>query len=559
MRRPGMMLAAILATTGCNGGVQSPATEWDLFLNGFVEEALRARPSLAVWAGRHEYDGQLPEWNRAAIMAEIERLERARTEALAFPEASLDPERRYRRDYLIARIDHDLFWLRDARWPFRNPLFYNFPPLGMGGIDPNVYLMRDYAPLAERMAAYIRYAREIPRATAEIRANIETPMPRTYADLGAEMFGGFAVFFRESVPEVFVDVADTAFGEATAAAAEAMQELAEWFDEQRADATDEFALGEDLFRRMLMMTELVDTPLSEIEAAGRRELASHKEALRDACAAFAPMLSVVDCMARAHANKPADGPLSAAARQLEELRAVLAESDLVTVPDAEDPRVMESPPYARRSPAQIDVPGPFEPGSIATYYVSPPDPAWSEADQLAFVRSEPLLLIISAHEVWPGHVLQFLHLSRVADPLTKVFPSYASVEGWGTYVEEMLWEAGLREGDPEVRIAALVGALVRDVRLLCAIGLHTGNMGLDECESMFHEEAFLDPMTARQEAVRATFDPAYMNYALGRLLIRNLRDEWADSRGGRDAWKSFHDQFLSYGAPPIPLVRARMR
>jgi hypothetical protein len=27
---------------------------------------------------------------------------------------------------------------------------------------------------------------------------------------------------------------------------------------------------------------------------------------------------------------------------------------------------------------------------------------------------------------------------------------------------------------------------------------------------------------------------------------------------GRKAWKAFHDAFLSYGGPPIPLVRKAM-
>jgi hypothetical protein len=563
MRRTGVVrvvvsLALAVPVAGCADGGGSAATAWDTFLEAFVEDALRARPSLAVWAGRHEYDGQLPDWSRTGIMAEIDRLERARAGALAFSDASLDQGRRNQRDYMIARIDHDLFWLRDARWPFRNPLFYNFPPLGMGGIDPNVYLMRDYAPLAERMAAYVRYAREVPRVAADLRANLDIPMPRTYADLGAQMFGGLAVFLREAVPDVFAEVADTTFYESNAAAAEAMQELAEWFDEQRGQATDGFALGEDQFRTMLLMTEGMDTPLAEIEEVGRREMDRNAEALHEACGVFAPSLSVSACMARANANKPPDGPLAAARRQLEELHAFIAENDLVTIPEGQVPPVVESPPYMRRSPAQIDVPGPFEAGSDATYYVSLPDPTWSEADQLAFVRSEALLLVISAHEVWPGHVLQFLHLRRAGDPLAQLFPSYAFVEGWGTYVEEMIWEAGIRDGDPEVRIAYLVGALVRNARLLCAIGLHTGSMTLDECERLFREQAFLDAISARQEATRGTFDPAYLNYTLGSLLIRRLRDDWTSMRGGRAAWKAFHEEFLGHGGPPIPLVRGRM-
>jgi uncharacterized protein (DUF885 family) len=45
---------------------------------------------------------------------------------------------------------------------------------------------------------------------------------------------------------------------------------------------------------------------------------------------------------------------------------------------------------------------------------------------------------------------------------------------------------------------------------------------------------------------------------MGKLMIRKLRNDWAASRGGEKAWKAFHDQFLSYGGPPIPLVRQQM-
>jgi len=75
---------------------------------------------------------------------------------------------------------------------------------------------------------------------------------------------------------------------------------------------------------------------------------------------------------------------------------------------------------------------------------------------------------------------------------------------------------------------------------------------------MFKDKAFQDPGNARQQAVRGTYDPAYLNYTLGKLMIRKLRSDWSASRGGEQAWKAFHDQFLSYGGPPIPLVRGQM-
>ena len=75
---------------------------------------------------------------------------------------------------------------------------------------------------------------------------------------------------------------------------------------------------------------------------------------------------------------------------------------------------------------------------------------------------------------------------------------------------------------------------------------------------MFREQCYQGEGDSDQQAARGTYDPAYLNYTLGKLMIRKLRDDWTATRGGRKGWKQFHDQFLSYGGPPIPLVRGAM-
>src|SRR2546422_8172624 len=108
------------------------------------------------------------------------------------------------------------------------------------------------------------------------------------------------------------------------------------------------------------------------------------------------------------------------------------------------------------------------------------------------------------------------------------------------------------------RSGQLLEALLRNVRFLSAIGLHTGGMTVAESEKMFREQGYQDAGNARQQAARGTFDPAYLNYTMGKLMIRKLRQDWTAARGGEGAWKDFHDEFLKFGGPPIPLVRKAM-
>ena len=107
-----------------------------------------------------------------------------------------------------------------------------------------------------------------------------------------------------------------------------------------------------------------------------------------------------------------------------------------------------------------------------------------------------------------------------------------------------------------MRVGMLTNALLRDVRFLSAICLHSGCMTLDESEKMFREQAFADAGNARQQALRGTYDPGYLAYTLGKLMIRKLRADWLAANPDATP-QQFHDRFLSYGAPPVPAGRGR--
>lgn len=565
------VVASALLFTACgtgdgsaNGDTESPGTaaaaDWDAFVQRFIESYFEAHPSFAVVQGRHEFDGLLPDWSREGIESEIARLRDLRREAGAFAEADLDDERRFQRDYLISRIDRDLFWLDAADWPFRNPAFY-FDWM-LDSLDPSPYVTLTYAPPRERLAAITRYLENIPMAAGQIRANLEMPMPATYVQLGIDSFGGLADYFGDELVQAFADVEDEAlkreFDAARGPAIDAMAGLRDWLESARPSATDDFAIGAELFRQMLRDTEGVDVPLDELERIGRADLERNTDALREACADYAPDEDVRGCFARMAANKPEGGVVEAARRQLDFLKAHVVDNDVVTVPSDERAEVREAPPFARSNFAYINIPGPYETGQPSIYFIAPPDPSWPADVQQGYIPGEADLLFTSVHEVWPGHFLNFLHAKRADGLFGRIFVGYAYAEGWAHYAEEMMWESGLGAGEAEVRIGQVSNALMRDCRFLSAIGLHTGEMSVEESETLFREACFQDEGTARQQAARGTYDPAYLNYTMGKLLIRQLREDWAADRGGRDAWKAFHDEFLSHGGPPIPLVRAVM-
>jgi len=555
--------ALLLVVSGCQQATRpaslpstSRAAAWDDYVTALLESEFNANPPTAVWAGRHEFDGRLPDWSRTGIDTEIRRMHALRERALQFDGAALDEGRRFERDYVAARLDGELFWLESTQSPFNDPSYYG------GGLDPNVYVAREYAPLADRLRAYIKYAEAVPAAAAQIRLNLRTPMPRTYVQIGRIIYGGLATFYEEEVPVIFSAVTDAKLQadlrRANAGAIAAMRGLDAWLATLEATATDRFALGPEKFGEMLRRTELVDVPLPRLKEAAERDLARNLAALRAACATYAPGQSDQSCIDKMQSDKPRDAAVAGAQAQLAGLRAFVADHHLVTIPSDDQARVAEAPAYERSNLAYVRIPGPYERNLPAIYYIAPPDRTWTRAEQDAYVPGKASLLFISVHEVWPGHFLQFLHSNGSKTRVGQIFVSYAFSEGWAHYTEEMMWDAGLGQGDAEMHIGQLLWALVRDVRLLSAIGLHTGDMTVAESEALFREKGFMDPGNARQQAARGTFDPAYGNYTLGKLMIMKLRSDWTATRGGRSAWKDFHDKFLSYGSPPVPLVRRAM-
>jgi uncharacterized protein (DUF885 family) len=67
-----------------------------------------------------------------------------------------------------------------------------------------------------------------------------------------------------------------------------------------------------------------------------------------------------------------------------------------------------------------------------------------------------------------------------------------------------------------------------------------------------------DAASAEQQAVRATFDPGYFAYTLGKLQILELREELKRELGPRFDLRRFHDAMLAHGSPPIALIRDRV-
>lgn len=547
-----LLLAACGSKTEPVALVEKPA--WPEFAADTIAAYYAANPEIAVYAGLHEYDGQMSDNSLAAAEDYAAWIDTVVATAESYTD--LQAIEAFERDYLVQALRGQQFWIRDSGFLKNNPVIYSYS-LGMG-----TYIDREYAPLEQRIVAYTNYVSQLPAWLKTMQENLAPPLPAPYVETAHGIFAGMADYLANTVPGLFADVDDAQlqrqFAAANADAVAAVEETARWLDGLRATATDDFALGEETFLQMLKATQGVEISLAELKAAGELNLQQNLDALHAACAEFAPGESTEECVLKVQNRKPPEGAVGGATRQLPGLRKFIEDNQLVSIPGTEDALVAEAPPHRRFNSAYIEIPGPFETGLPSVYYIAPPNPDWSEEDQLAYIPGETDLLATSIHEVWPGHFLQFLHANRAANNVGRHFFTYSFIEGWAHYTEQMMIDAGYGDGDPEYRIGQLLNALLRNVRYLSAIGLHAEGMSVEESQAMFEEKAFQDYGNASQQAFRGTYDPGYLNYTLGKLMIIKLRNDWTAGRGGREAWGQFHDQFLSYGSPPVPLIRQQM-
>jgi uncharacterized protein (DUF885 family) len=530
----------------------STAAELDALEPRIVDHLFELQPSYAVGLGLHRYDGLVPDLSRPATESWSVRADALLGQLSRLDEAKLSDARRIDRFLLRLLLESPLFDLREAEDLDRNPMSY----VGAVGLTP--YLVREYAPVEDRVRAVVRILEGVPKLLADGRRRLRAPLPRPFVDLALAIGGGLSPHFQEAEPFAARASMSPPFAAARAAAEASVTDFLGWLREECLPrSTADFALGPHRFQRLLFVREGIEAPIEEVRKAGAADLARNQARLDEI--ARGENASVPELLQRLNTDHPTASEVLATARAfVDETRKFVADRDLVTIPEPALCRVEETPIFGRAlSTASMNPPGPFDTGPTdGIYYVTPVDPAWSPVQQEEWLRSfnRSLLRNITVHEVFPGHYLQFLHFHESAGSLArKVYLSPSFVEGWAHYAEQLAIEQGLRRESHSAEIAQIHDALLRDCRLLVSVGLHTQGMELAQATQLFERQAHFERLPAEREAIRGTFNPEYFCYTLGKLAILNSRGRFLQSRFAGNL-RQFHDTLLGFGCPPIGLL-----
>jgi uncharacterized protein (DUF885 family) len=533
------------------------------FVDEYLAYLYEAHPTNATFDGVHTHDDLLEDLSRQSIDAQVRDLGGFARRLGAIDPARLTETERLERPALEASIRARLFELEEVRTWERSPQHYaDILATSLAG-----QTLFDYAPLSERARRVLSKLRQVKKLIQAATDNIKDP-PGIYLKVGLESMRGTRRFIDEDLPRAFGDLSDLhLLGDLADAAAEASAAIGRYEEYLEKDLAPRskasFRLGRERFQDKLKLDEGLSLDADRLLAIAMREL----RATQDEFKRVATRMNGGDPLAawaKVKLDHPAAGMLvSAAQEQLTELIDFIRRERIITIPEGAPIAVAPTPRFYRWTFASMWTPGPFEARPLrAFYYITDVDPSWPAERQDEHLRdfNYGALWSISIHEVFPGHFLHYQHLRRVESKLRKsiLFSSTAVVEGWAHYCEQMMIDAGFRRGDPAVRLGQLAEALIRLCRFVVGIRLHCEDMSVEQGVRFFRDEAFLEEPAARREAERGTFDPSYILYSVGKLMVLKLREDYKAKAGAGFSLRGFHDTLLSNGTVPVWLHRALM-
>jgi uncharacterized protein (DUF885 family) len=554
----GVLCVGVLGASAPPSGGPSADDQYATLARAYFAQNFHDNPIGATFTGLHTYDSQLGDFSAAAFERQLatDRVYLAKLKALdagrLSPEVALD-------DRLLADNLRDDLLLNGqlAQW-HHNPDQY------VGAASGAIFalLSRDYAPLATRMHYAIAREAQIPRMLRQARQNTTTVDAATKT-VSAQDASGSVAFFKQTVPLGFAAVKDARLQAQlrvqNASAAAAIAAFARWIGTLRPSGT--YALGPDVYRKRLQYEMAIDMPLDHYLAIGQSALDRTRARFIATAKQIDPKRSPAQIFAGLYkVHPPANRLLQTAQADLVRLRAFVVAHHIITLPADANIKVIDTPAFQRATTeAAEDSPGPLE--RVATqsyYYVTPVDPSWTPQQKEEFLGlfNDFTRPVISAHEVYPGHFTNFTIDRRLHLSLTrKLLSSPATVEGWAHYDEQMMVDQGWGNGDPRVRLAQLAEALLRESRYVVGVKEHTQGMSVTDATQFFMRNAFQTHQVAYAEALRGTQDPMYGYYTLGKLMILKLRSDYKKKLGAAFTLQKFHDELLSRGDPPLPLLR----
>ncbi|WP_328917671.1 MULTISPECIES: DUF885 family protein [unclassified Streptomyces] len=346
----------------------------------------------------------------------------------------------------------------------------------------------------------------------------------------------------------------------------ALERLTAHLERAARDGDPAPSLGRADLTALLGCEDRVDVDLDELAAMADSEYARMRDVLDDAAARLDPDgdADPAERTRRLSARVRADHgdfPRILADTQAQVALAASFVRERELVPTVDDACLVEpSPPARSWAPGRVSWTAPWETQGHSLFHVTGPAAHWSPDDHRAWLSrfNRPAMAVMAVHEIGPGHCSHALMMGQVARPVRRTLWSELFFEGWAHYAEEMMWEEGYQDDSPLYQFGMAQEAMMRAVRVQAALGIHTGALTVADAVALFENKAFLAGPAARAEALRGVWEPTYIRYTWGKVLMRRLREQAKAAWGSDFGLPRFHRELMAFGSPPVGLVADAM-
>ena len=234
----------------------------------------------------------------------------------------------------------------------------------------------------------------------------------------------------------------------------------------------------------------------------------------------------------------------------------IAENDIATLPEFQTLRIIPAPESA--GPAArigwVDSAPPFASNPVTTLYLpSIPDtlPAQEQKDFWASFN-KPFNRMIVIHELFPGHYMQIKISRETPHPVRLLFPYKPYFEGWATFTERVLLDAGWEKERPLTFLAHLRKRIENANRAYTSIQVHCNNWTAEQVMAFSTEKSLLAPQFAKSLWGRIMRSPLQLtSYFQGGQQFTDLLAAEKSRLGDRFVLKDFMDTIMRIG--PIPI------
>ncbi len=547
------------------------------FKQKLIDDLWSLNPGYALYVGYYKFDDQLVIPDAAYRNKQLNFLKSALNSLLQFDEKQLNANNAS--DYFILKnMLEGGIWESNALNSYQwNPANYNVA--GAFGLILNT----DYKSLDERLRVISKRMDNIPAYYEAAKNNIGKPtIPHTELAIQQNK-GAVSVFdttLRSKVAQSGLSEDEKkSLEEKIVKSVEAINGYVSWLQDTltriEKEGAKDFRIGKELYEQKFKYDiysgysaeQLYHKAVSEKDRIHGEMITITQQLwpkyFEDAPFPKEPLVAVkalIDHIAVKHVKR--DEFIDQIKHQIPELEKFVIEHNLLEM-DPEKPLVVrETPEYQRGfAGASINAPGPYDAKANTYYNVTPLD-HYTDEQAESYLReyNHWILQILNIHEAVPGHYTQLVHSNKSPSLIKSIFSNGAMVEGWAVYTERMMLEEGYGDNEPELWLMYYKWNLRVVMNSILDYSIQVLGMEKQEAMELMMEQAFQERAEAEGKWRRATLSQVQLtSYFTGYSEIYDFREELKKATGEQFDLADFHNQFLSYGSAPVPIIKQLMK